>query len=1050
MNKINKTLFTLSLPSLLVACFSQAPEGIAPAQPANTTVRMDFEHRPLPEIPLPNDIATRFDPESPTKRRINASMVASTRHESIIRQQIDEIDGWGALQPISVPFTRPLDVTSVLNGHRDADYDFSNDVIYVIDVTEGSPDYGKPVALDLGNGNYPVILEVPDLYWDNDPRVSTISMLYEDTDEDLNGNGVLDPGEDTDADGTLDTPNWLPGHDPAPDDLAGRADALMTFYEKETNTLIARPMEPLRERTTYAVVVTRRLLDVDGEPVGSPYEWVHHLAQTEDLRPLPEVLPQGLGLDDVAFAFTFTTQSTTAGMVAVRDGLYGHGVQGHLSSVAPEVSKIYPLRDAGSNRHLLHGETWLKSLKDIGPILMNLDEETEYAKLMFDGMSYVDYFAMGTFESPQLFPIEGEDGEMLPYDAQIWPPDLDTKPAPMRSETVHFTVVVPRKEISARGEGKSPPVLIMGHGYTSSRFEAMSFASYFARHGVTVIAIDGPSHGLSVKETEVELAYGILNRNGAGTAASALFTDRARDHNNDTRVDSGADFWSAYMLHTRDNVRQFALDYFQLIRMIRTFDGEKRWSYDTDGDGTIDIDQLAGDFDGDGVLDVSADAPLYMLGGSLGGMMSILVGSLEPEVDAIVPIAGGGGLSNLGLRSKQGGVPEAFILRAVSPLVLATIGERGTDLEFVVPSANDFEQLHFATIESGISPGDTMLVENLMNQELGCGLLSADGRTRAPIASDVADPLRVTFYAGDALVPGGECDLRADAVALHTVDTVEIGIEFEGEFITRGEPLRALTEGLGLRRAHPELRRLQSFAQVALDPADPAIYARHLQREPLTYPGTGETTGAHALMIFTLGDMSVPVSGGMSVARAAGLLDYTNVDDRYGVPPNQLLIDNYIAESVHTLKRFTNDAGGGVHIDIENFADGDDAWTSEGQPRLAQPLRLGVGETDRLGGASAALFPLTNPEGMHGFDFPGVRADEAREACWDACEIFEPGDPCECNELTQFDEAQFVVNMSLRYVLSGAKEITLDRCMAYGDCPDVPSVLPARQGAELP
>ena len=44
-------------------------------------------------------------------------------------------------------------------------------------------------------------------------------------------------------------------------DLAARADALMTFYESETNTLIARPVEPLRERTTYAVVVTRRLLD---------------------------------------------------------------------------------------------------------------------------------------------------------------------------------------------------------------------------------------------------------------------------------------------------------------------------------------------------------------------------------------------------------------------------------------------------------------------------------------------------------------------------------------------------------------------------------------------------------------------------------------------------------------------------------------------------------------------------------------------------------------------------------------------------------------------
>ena len=88
--------------------------------------------------------------------------------------------------------------------------------------------------------------------------------------EDLNENGLLDPPEDTDADGVLDKPNYLPGMNPARDDLPGRADALMYFYERESHTLIAQPLEPLRERTTYAVVVTRRLLDADGEPVGSP------------------------------------------------------------------------------------------------------------------------------------------------------------------------------------------------------------------------------------------------------------------------------------------------------------------------------------------------------------------------------------------------------------------------------------------------------------------------------------------------------------------------------------------------------------------------------------------------------------------------------------------------------------------------------------------------------------------------------------------------------------------------------------------------------------
>jgi hypothetical protein len=60
---------------MIAAGCSPPPEGIASSRPASTTVKVDFFHRPLLEIPLPNDIATRFDATSPTLRRINASMI---------------------------------------------------------------------------------------------------------------------------------------------------------------------------------------------------------------------------------------------------------------------------------------------------------------------------------------------------------------------------------------------------------------------------------------------------------------------------------------------------------------------------------------------------------------------------------------------------------------------------------------------------------------------------------------------------------------------------------------------------------------------------------------------------------------------------------------------------------------------------------------------------------------------------------------------------------------------------------------------------------------
>ena len=108
---------------------------------------MDFLAKPLPDIPLPNDIATRYDAQSATGRRINASMLAPTRLERSVRARIDEIDGWGINQPITIPFTAPIDVTSVLDGHRVKDgpdyYDLSDDVIYLIDVDPKSPEFGQ-------------------------------------------------------------------------------------------------------------------------------------------------------------------------------------------------------------------------------------------------------------------------------------------------------------------------------------------------------------------------------------------------------------------------------------------------------------------------------------------------------------------------------------------------------------------------------------------------------------------------------------------------------------------------------------------------------------------------------------------------------------------------------------------------------------------------------------------------------------------------------------------------------------------------------------------
>ncbi|MDF1564852.1 MAG: hypothetical protein P1V51_17550 [Deltaproteobacteria bacterium] len=1090
MRKLAYLLPVALLASTLTAC-SPAPEGIALARPAATTVKMDFQHRPLPEIPLPNDIATRADLSSATGLRVNASQVAPTAMEIRVRQKVDALDGWGVFQPISIPFTGPLDVRTIVERHRDVHYDLEDDVIYLIDVDPDSAAFGQVHHLDLGNGNYPVVVERQTQYWANDPRAYTLSLGFEEVDEDLNGNGVLDPGEDTDGDGLLDEPNYLPGADPDPTDLAARADALMSFYEKQTDTLIVRPMLPLQERTTYAVVVTRRLLDADGQPVGSPYEWIHHLAQTAALEPLAEALAEahtfrgapvdlGIALEDVAYAFTFTTQTVEAGWKAVRDGLYGHGLQAHIGERFPaKIDSLLELRDWDhfpdmEKPHIVHGEQWAEIMRVLGPGVIGMREDSVRYQQMIEGIGYIDYFVIGSFCSPQLYargggePFLGGGCDDAAYDPdglradedyipdrdwanlndQAWPEDLDSVPVETRPERVYFTLAVPRKEVSARGEGQPADVIIAGHGYGSNRFEGMQWAAYWARHGQATLSIDGPSHGIGVSDAELSLVRGILGPQGASALIDAIFSDRAWDQDGDGSVDSAADFWTGYLFHTRDVVRQFALDYMQLIRIVRSFDGETTWDVDTDGRPGGELKGLAGDFDGDGEVDIGRGSQLTMIGGSLGGMMSMVMGSVEPELTAVAPLAGGGGVTDLGMRTTQGGAVEGFMLRSMGPFFIANVDLGGgpTRVAQIVPDLNDATTVPIADVV-GVSVGDTMVVENLDSGERACGLVAADGGVRAPLAADKDDPIAIRFFAGAVNLPGTECEVPESAELILELSEFEIGGGFQYRSIPAGDPLVALAEGMGLPRAHPDLRRFVGIGQLVLDASDMAVLGRHAQVDPMTYPGTGQTTGSHILQITTQGDTSVAVAGGMSFGRAAGLIEWLEDRPDLGTTENQYLIDTHVAEGVHTIPRHFDGAGRSVHFDVENFSQGTHPWGAATYPTTTTPLHIGLGKTDPLGGKSASFFPLTNPTGAHGFDQPGEMTDDARAACAAACQP----DPtaCGCDTLWAWDVGNFLVNMAGDYLRHGGKQLKIDHCLVDGSCADALPAPAPRDRAEL-
>jgi hypothetical protein len=151
---------------------------------------------------------------------------------------------------------------------------------------------------------------------------------------------------------------------------------------------------------------------------------------------------------------------------------------------------------------------------------------------------------------------------------------------------------------------------------------------------------------------------------------------------------------------------------------------------------------------------------------------------------------------------------------------------------------------------------------------------------------------------------------------------------------------------------------------------------------------------------------------------------------------------------VHLLKRYTNSAGEGVHLDIEDFSGGDDLYGDE-VPRLDPPLRIGMDQTDALGGKSAMIIPYNVPDGEHGFDMPGGMLDKARQQCRNQCMTPGDGDPCGCEGLRTFDIGNFMMNMMGRFMASEGQSIPVEECQSHNDCPGTAPLPAPRSGAEI-
>ncbi|OGR09634.1 MAG: hypothetical protein A2341_00265 [Deltaproteobacteria bacterium RIFOXYB12_FULL_58_9] len=1068
---------------LLAGCYSGGMPltGFAESDGEGPVVVWDIFDEPLPDIPFPNDIATRPDRTAGTGRRVNASLHATTSFERKLRVNMAKLDGFGTYNPIWIRFESPdpdrpelgrLDVEQ-LRRVQTADTHFNDDAILLINVTPSSRTYGEATLLDFGNGNFPITIEREDRYFENDPRICASNLLYdtyeEDTDgdgnfdvwEDINQNGELDAGEDVDGDGTLDVnedtdddgtfdhPNlWgavrgdLDDYDPCAADDNRDYNDLISFYELSTNTLVFRPIFPLEERTTYAVVITRDLVGIDGNSIRSPFPYVHHLQQTEALRPLFEdgLLQQfGRSADDVAFAWTYTTQSVTEGLVKIREGLHGYGPLADLHDLyPPNIDDVLPVSEAPGIEAYLMRPNDLTKIIELVADKVDFGFSTDDIQPLLDTYGAVDYLVAGEYTSPDFIDAGGGSFDI----------DYYTGKATHSPLGIRFLLVVPKKQY-----GTAPfPVALYCHGYTSMKIEPLAFAGILAKFGIATFGIDAYSHGIPLGgEFDAIISELLVQLGGAGLTPfwDAIKKDRARDLNNDGLTEPGGDFWTNDMFHTRDSVRQTAVDYLQAIRVLQAFNGERLWAKDHNADGIAN--DLAGDFNADGVVDVGGpNSPYYILGTSMGGINSTIIGGLDPAISAAAPISAGGGLLEVGLRTDLSNVNQAVILPMLGPMVLTRPSLADSRLAVVEWLVNDVfakQKVPFALVGkleptgptcSDESPcagnnercsagrctrvvdelrrGDILEVENQKNGKIDRVVIGEGLTSRSHISADRGDPIAVRIW-------------RPDGTLLKEIDTFEKEVEsFQGQSFAVGEKLVAIQEGLGYRRNTPNLRRLIGLAQTILEPADPVNYAVKYNDPLFVRPEGASPT--NLLAILTLGDMTVPISTGVALGRAAGVIEFKVPDPVYGKTHNQLLIDNHVVEAVEKLHYFANDPchyhPSDVNFDIDDLSNGlheadlprlnhivrppacaeaDPPPQCEVECTPMPPLRASAQNEH---GVRAVRFPALNPRGQHAVDLP--RPDSS------------------------FDTSTFTINQIGLFLRSGGTILSDHPCLEANDC----------------
>jgi hypothetical protein len=480
-------------------------------------------------------------------------------------------------------------------------------------------------------------------------------------------------------------------------------------WDPPSRTLSFKSNALLHEHTRYLLVVTDRVKDAAGKPLGSG-EWLDassgmSIGPDSDNGPYRNELRQALAqlpanaAKPVA-ATLFTTQTATAELARMIGMVKSRNASGMDFEIAANngVSEraVFDIGDIASG--IFRRQT------GTAPVFANSDLPLSGLQIVPNAVARLAY---ARFSSPNF--MDTMKGRIEPVGTAV--PSL-----PAGEHSVTTQIFIPSGPKPANGW----PVVIYGHGFSDSMLNApWAIASVLASHGLATATINVVGHGGGNQ--------GFVQLTKADTSVVTVPTPgRGVDQNGDGQI-GGTEGATAVAPHgvigPRDGLRQTVVDLAELSRRFRS-------GVDLDGDG-------APDFDGNRVS---------YTGQSFGGTYGLMLLAVDRDLIAGVPNVGGGSL----VEATRNGLFRGF-LRTPS------LASRTPSLINLPPGQwDDNQPFRNQPVQTKHVPGALDIAKNFDNSEwaaqAGTATAYAPLLRLRPLPGHAPKPVILQYVKGDTVM----------------------------------------------------------------------------------------------------------------------------------------------------------------------------------------------------------------------------------------------------------------------------------------------------------